>query len=129
MGGSTIPVLMREWKWSDTEKAAARRAFDLVLHAELEAVIRETKARAARIFKIDDVWKLEHWLGKRRREIDDKFDYRYSVLPEVFAVMISKGQLRLEQLHGIAPEKLEAIEKLARFYGGERNSRLAHSQE
>jgi hypothetical protein len=120
---------MREWKWSGAEKAAARRAFDLVLQAELEAVIRETKARAARIVEIDDVWKLEHWLGKRRREIDLKFDYRYSVLPEVFAVMISKGQLRLEQLHGIAPEKLDAIEKLARFYGGERNSRLAHSQE
>lgn len=129
MGSSSIPVMMRDWKWSGAEKSAARKAFDLVLDAELEAVMRETKARAARIVEIDDVWKLEHWMGKRRREIDDKFDYRYSVLPEVFAAMISKGQLRLEQLQGIAPEKLEVIEKLAHFYSTARKPLPPLSQE
>lgn len=129
MGSSNVPEMMRAWKWTGTEKSIARKAFERALDAELEALISETKVRAARIAKVDDLWKLEGWLGKRRREIDDKFDYRYSVLPQVFAVLISKGQLSLEELRGIVPEKLDVVERLAGFYNGERKLRFAHSED
>jgi hypothetical protein len=34
---------MRELKWSSTEKAIARRCFDLALQQELDAAIQSTK--------------------------------------------------------------------------------------
>ncbi len=42
-------VPLREMKWSPTEKAVARRAFDLALGQELDADTREAKDRAAKI--------------------------------------------------------------------------------
>jgi hypothetical protein len=103
-----------DWKWSPREKAVARKAFDLALGRELESAIQETKDRAARIVKTSDLWELESWLSKRRREIDRTFDFRYSVLPLVFASLLRNGQLGEEELHGLALEKLESIRYIAR---------------
>jgi len=103
---------MREWTWSGTEKNAARKAFDLALRKELDSAINEAKERAARISEATELWELEEWLGKRRRKIDSTFDYRYSVLPEVFAGLIFNGLLTVDQLNGIAPEKVDYIRKI-----------------
>jgi hypothetical protein len=100
---------MREWKWSPAEKAVARRAFDMALNGELEAILRETKERAARIRGTSELWGLERWLGERRREIDQKYDYRYSVLPTVFARLVGERRLSIDDLKGLEPEKLAAI--------------------
>jgi len=105
---------MREWKWSPAEKAVARRAFDLALSRELDAVLREAKERAARIGKASELWDLEHWLGEQRRRIDRDFDYRYSVLPQVFANLLRDGRLTEDDLLGLAPNKLDAIRHMAR---------------
>lgn len=112
---SLTPAPMREWKWSSAEKAVARRAFDLALSRELEAVIREAKERAARIAGAADLWELERWLGKRRRRIDRNFDYRYSVLPLVFAALLRDGQINEDDLRGLAPDKLDTIRHMTRY--------------
>jgi hypothetical protein len=95
--------------WSQTEKAVARRAFNLALRRELDAVIQETKDRAGRIEKPEELWDLERYLTQRRREIDDKYDYRYSVLLLVFARLICEGRLSASDLHGLDEDKLERI--------------------
>jgi len=105
---------MREWKWSPAEKTAARRAFDLALSRELYAVIREAKERAARITEASDLWELEVWLGEQHRRIDRDFDYRYSVLPLVFANLLREGRITEDDLHGLAPNKLDSIGHMAR---------------
>ncbi len=74
---------LREMKWSPAEKVVARRAFDLALGRELEAVVEEAKDRAAKIQEPSELWELERWLTERRQGIDRKYDYRYSVLPLV----------------------------------------------
>ena len=104
---------MRDWKWSPAEKAIARRAFDLALGRELEVVVRETKERAARIRKTSELCDLERWLGERRQRIDRTFDYRYSVLPQVFAGLLRDGQISEDDLDGLAPDKLDVIRSLA----------------
>lgn len=105
---------MREWKWTPAEKAVARRAFDLALSRELDAVVREARERAARITEASELWELERWLGERRRRIDRTFDYRYSVLPIVFATLLRDGQIAEDDLRGLAPDKLDAIRFMAR---------------
>jgi hypothetical protein len=100
---------MRDFKWSASEKAMARKAFDRALNDELQQLVREAKAKAAVIAEPSELWKLERWLAERRIEIDRKYDYRYSVLPIVFAELMKQGRIAESDLHGLAPEKIELI--------------------
>jgi len=109
------PALMRDLRWSPAEKALARRVFEAALNQELEAVVRETKEKAAKIKQVSDVWDLVYHLTQRRKEIDRQYDYRYSVLPEVFGNLIRKGRLREEDLRGLGDDKLHFIQAYAKF--------------
>ena len=100
---------MRDLKWSGAEKAIARKAFDLALQREFEAVSKKARHMAAHIEQPTDLWRLESFLTKSREEIDRQYDYRYSVLPGVFADLIHKGRLRDEDLTGLENDKLKYI--------------------
>ena len=102
---------MHELMWSHAEKAIARRAFDLALGKELDALILEAKDRAAKIVEPSELWDLEGWLTQRRREIDRRYDYRYSILPLVFAHLLRDGCLTEDDLHGLEQEKLDLIRR------------------
>ena len=102
---------MYELKWSHAEKTVARRAFDLALGKELEALLQEAKDRAAGIEDPSELWDLESWLTERRREIDRRYDYRYSILPLVFAQLLRDGHLTEDDLHGLGQEKLALIRR------------------
>jgi Photoprotection regulator fluorescence recovery protein len=102
---------MYELKWSHAEKTVARRAFDLGLGKELAALLQEAKGRAARIEEPSELWDLESWLTERRREIDRRYDYRYSILPLVFAQLLRVGRLTEDDLHGLRQEKLDLIRR------------------
>jgi Photoprotection regulator fluorescence recovery protein len=108
-------IPMRELKWSPGEKAAARKAFDGALRRELDSAMREAKARAAKIETPSELWELEEWLTRRRLDIDRKYDYRYSVLPLVFAVLLREGRLKEDDLAGLGQNKLERIRRGAAF--------------
>jgi len=103
---------MREFTWSASEKKAARAAFDLALARELKAA-RE-KAEAMLRDSADDrvIWRLHDYLEDKRREIDQKYDYRYSVLMLVFPRLVSEGWLSADELEGIGAEKVDVINKL-----------------
>src|SRR5258708_35967959 len=81
-------IPMYELKWSHAEKTVARRAFDLALGKELEALLQEAKGRAARIEGPSELWDLKSWLTERRRQIERKHDHRYSILQLVFARLL-----------------------------------------
>ena len=104
-------IPMYELKWSHAEKKVARRAFDLALGKELDALILEAKDRAAKIVEPSELWDLEGWLTQRRREIDRRYDYRYSILPLVFAHLLRDGCLTEDDLHGLEQEKIDLIRR------------------
>jgi hypothetical protein len=100
---------MRDFKWSRSEKVVARRAFDQALNRELCELIRQAKEMAALANEASDLWRLERWLTERRREIERKYDFRYSVLPIVFATLVKQGLLSGNDLDGLDQEKIELI--------------------
>ncbi len=112
-GAENRSTSIRDMKWSPAEKKLARQAFDRALQREFGAVIQETKRIAAEIQQSGELWALEHYLHDRRKAIDSRFDYRYSVLPFVFADLIRTGRLTEEELHGLSEEKLAHIRDLA----------------
>ena len=107
---------MHESKWTPAEKRIARWAYEQALERRFECLINETKRRASLISEPKDLWDLERWLTDERKEIDHIFDYRYSALPRVFAILIGKELLSASDLDGLEPDKitqiLQAIEGL-----------------
>jgi hypothetical protein len=79
----------------------------------LEAVVKETKDRAAKIEESTDLWELERFLTHRREEIDHKYDYRYCVLPLVFATLLREARLSEDDLRGLGQDKLDVIRLIA----------------
>jgi hypothetical protein len=69
----------------------------------------------SQIQQSSDLWDLEHYLTERRKEINRKYDYRYSQLTHVFGRLLYEKRLREEELHGLHEDKLKSIHSLAKF--------------
>lgn len=100
-------------KWSDSEKKVARRAFEAALAAELAQVMAEFKEKASAAAEPDDLWSIPEYLHRTRREIDEKYDYRYSQLIVVFGWLLREGRVQEAQLAGLSEEKLASIRRIA----------------
>jgi hypothetical protein len=107
---------MRDLSWSKREKQIAHAAFEQALAREAAALVTEVRAKVHGITELDDLWQLEHFLRDKRRAMEQRYDYRYSVLLYVFADLIQAGWLSLDDLAGLADDKrayLAALQKLA----------------
>jgi hypothetical protein len=111
---NTYPY-QNEPTWSKSEKAIARTAFDTALKRELQDVMRKTKQMANQIKEPADLWELEHYLTERRKEIDRKYDYRYSRLTQVFGRLLYEKRLSEEELRDLREDKLKSIRSFAKF--------------
>lgn len=106
---------MFDLRWSQFEKKIARRVFDQALDRELTALIQETKTRVNQVSSPDQLWEIEEWLTNRRREVCETYDYRYSVLPLVFAKLLHRRLLSEDDLTGFDSEKVELIRRLKSY--------------
>jgi hypothetical protein len=100
-------------KWSKSEKKVAYRVFEAALKAELAEIMVEFKAGAAAASEPDDMWSIEEYLRRKRREINDKYDYRYSQLPMLFARLLHEGRVQEAQLTDLSEETLSYIHRWA----------------
>jgi hypothetical protein len=119
---------MRNLKWSPAEKVIARKAFNRALQREFEVVIRETKQMSGKIKQPSELWELEGYLTQSRKEIDRKYDYRYSVLPLVFGDLVREGRLSEEELRGLAEDKLRYIGLVCQILSLARLDCLRHKE-
>jgi hypothetical protein len=101
--------------WSRSEKTVARAAFDAALKRELQEVMQEAKQMANQINEPADLWDLEHHLTQRRKEINRKYDYRYSQLTHVFGRLLHEQRLSEDELRGLQEDKLKLIRSFATF--------------
>ena len=104
-----------EPSWSRSEKVVARTAFDAALRRELQEVMREARQMASRIKEPAELWDLEHYLTERRKEINRKYDYRYSQLTHVFGRLLHEKRLREEELRFLREDKVKSIRSIAQF--------------
>lgn len=104
---------MHDLKWSAAEKKLAHRVFEAALTAELAEIMADFKARATAVTVPHEMWPIEAYLERKRREIDRKYDYRYSQLLLVFARLLREGRIQEAQLTGLSEEKLAYIRRSA----------------
>ena len=119
MSGPSAPPNMYPYQneptWSKSERAIARTAFDVALERELQEVMQQAKEMANQIAEPSDLWELEHYLTERRKEINRKYDYRYSQLTDVFGRLLYEKRLSEQELSGLREDKLKAIRSFAEF--------------
>src|SRR6266550_5735834 len=101
--------------WSRSEKTVARAAFDAALKRELQKTMQEVKQMANQVKEPADLWDLEHYLTQRRKEIDRKYEYKYSQLTHVFGRLLHEQRLCEEELRGLREDKLKSIRSFAKF--------------
>jgi hypothetical protein len=70
---------------------------------------------ASQIQQSSDLWDLEHYLTERRKEINRKYDYRYSQLTHVFGRLLYEKRLHEDELRGLREDKLKPIRSFAKF--------------
>ena len=104
--------MMRDFKWSKTEKQIAKNAFGKAYERECGDLAKKIQSEAEKIKEPADIWRLQHFLNKKVREIDNKYDYRYSVLILMFARLIKDGWLMIDDLKGLGQEKIDRIAAL-----------------
>jgi hypothetical protein len=98
-----------ELRWSRSERAIARKAFDHTLNRELQEVIRQAKQMAAEVKEPYELWELEQYLTQRRKEVDRKYEYRSSKLRYVFGTLLHEGLLT-------DPESADEINRRLRWH-------------
>jgi hypothetical protein len=76
--------------------------------------MREAKQKADRIKEPADVWELENYLTRRRKDVDRKYEFRTSSLTRVFGTLLFENRISEEDLRGLGEDKMEAIRSCAR---------------
>ncbi len=106
---------MKDFKWNQREKSISRAAFDKAYNKECAHIIEAVKKQASTLTEPEDIWTLEDYLFKKRKDIDQRYDYRYSVLIPVFGVLVRQGWIEMKDLEGLGQEKLSKIQSIANF--------------
>lgn len=103
---------MKETKWTDAEKKAARRAFEAAFRKECDFISTKLKEMISNALEPADLWRIHDYLSDRREEIDGKYDYRYLVLIAVFGRLLREGWLSDADLKGLSEDKIERIKHI-----------------
>ena len=99
--------------WSKTEKIIARRIFELARQRDYERLIKRINNKTMN--SPEDVWELRELLNKKVKEFDEKYDYRYSLLLEIFMRLISEDLLKIDDLSGLSDKKIETIKQVMKL--------------
>ncbi len=103
---------MLDENWTKSEKAVAHRAYNQAYERETKALADEVRRLANGITEATEIWRLHDFLTRRRKDIDLKYDYRYSVLLLVFTRLIREGWIKETELAGLSEDKLSRIRSL-----------------
>lgn len=104
-----------DMSWTRPEKAFARKAFDAALKRELHEVMQEAKRMASKINQPADLWQLERYLTQRRKDIDRKYEFRFSHLTQGLGRLLYETRISEEELRGLSADKLKSIRLCADF--------------
>lgn len=102
--------------WTPIEKKVARKAFDQAFERQCASIKAEAVNMIANAAAPSDIWRVHDYLSQRRRTVDALYDYRYSVLLNVFARLLSDGWLVEADLAGLAEDKIDRIKRGASFW-------------
>ena len=102
--------------WTPSEKKIARKAFDRAFEKQCASIKAEAEELIANVVAPSDIWRVHDYLSERRRIVDGLYDYRYSVLLDVFARLLCDGWLTERDLIGLAKDKIDRVKRGAALW-------------
>ena len=109
-------MIERQIEWSKQEKEIARKAYEAAYNRKCTTIAKNVHIITTDIKKPSNLWAIHDFLTEKRKETDEKYDYRYSVLLWVFSRLIYEGWARMEELSGLSDEKLESIKLIVESF-------------
>ena len=104
---------MDDIKWTKKEKSIARKAFDKAFEKECVSITDNIKNMISEVSCPEDLWKIRDSLSKTLRNIEKKYDFRYSILILVLAQLIKDEWIEENDLIGLDEYKISKIVDLA----------------
>lgn len=101
--------------WSENEQSIAKQAFERAYSRSIDQLIKAVRARSETLRSPEDAWALHDFLSIERHTIEGRFDFRLDGILFVFASLVKDELLCLEELEGLAPDKLAKIGAMSRF--------------
>ena len=99
--------------WTKSEKEIARRVYGSAYLRECKAIAEDVRRAIAGVEDPAELWKIHDLLTKRRRQMDEKYDFRYSVLVWVLGRLVREGWITEEEVEGLSADKLATIKEVA----------------
>jgi hypothetical protein len=69
--------------------------------------LENQKEKLLRLSDPEDIWELHDYLSGIRKEIDNKCDYRYSVLVMIFANLLKQQWLKFDNREGLSADNID----------------------
>ena len=82
---------MNDTKWTKKEKFIAREAFQKAYKKECMSIADNLKNMINEVSGPEDLWEVRNYLSKTLKNIERRYDFRYSVLILVFAQLMKDG--------------------------------------
>jgi hypothetical protein len=106
---------MKEETWSGAEKKWARKIFGELLQKECDLIINVTRELTNKATSQNDLIEINRYLTKSLKEINRKYDYRYSQLITLFGETLAEGMISESDLKVFSTDKVEHIRSIANF--------------
>ena len=97
--------------WTKAEKELARELFQTIRKREFEKLTLDIQNKSSIIENENDIWNLREFLNEKEKEMDSKYDFRYSVLIDQFIFFINDSLLSLDEISSFSKEKKDKITK------------------
>ena len=102
--------------YTKSEKKVAKELFEIARQRDYKRLQEDIKQ-----YKCDtpeSIWDLRDFLNQKTKEFDNKYDYRYSVLDEVFIGFILEELLMVHELKGLSKERQAYLINTIQFMKG-----------
>lgn len=104
---------MKYFDWSNTEKILARQAYDRAYERECTKIFDKVQEMLSYIEDPKEIWKVDDYLRKKRREMDAKYDYKYSMLIIIFGKLMKEGLIVDSDINDLSRDKIDSIKRIA----------------
>ncbi len=106
---------MEEYSWSKIEKKEARKIFNEALQKECDIMIERIRDFSSMATSLQDLVGINDYMTKSLAKIYRKYDYRYSQLINLFALLLAEERISESDLEVFSADKVERIISLANF--------------
>lgn len=104
---------MRDFDWSNAEKAIARQAYERAYERECSVTFIRVKDMLTEIEDPKEIWKVHDFLKKKRKDMDSRYDYRYLILTIVLGKLMKDGLILDSDINALSQDKIDAIKRIA----------------